>query len=518
MPRFILTSLALAALSLPGVALAQAKTFTLESAAGLRLGDAVATPVTFQGRKGLRVELAPSAPAVPGRPPLVVRLEGTELSSGTIEAEIAGRPGANAGEGARGFVGIAFRVQPDNATYDAFYLRPTNGRAEDQERRNHATQYISHPAWTWMRLRQETPSRYESYVDLVPDTWTKIRIEVRGAQAKLFVHDQPQPTLVVNDVKTGADAKGGVALWLEPGTIAHFRNVVVSPLSSVAPQGTGDTARALDWWVDDSLRMATLRRDGRSVAGRHAILWAPRDSITEDSLRAVLAPVEVGLAEVKRIIGMPLAWQRIADRPVQYYLAPDRFVSHASGTDAVFISLARVRSGKAPFLHEALHELLAPKPPYNWWEFADSATQKLRADSLPLWLTEGAPDYVAKLAASRTGIPDGDVFDAGGPATIDSVCAARVRANPDVAPAIALVGRKGRPAELFTTRRATVAPIFYPCSDSFTKYVVERIGVAGLVALFPALKDGDWDRRLAAAAAPLPELRRVWARKIGIPE
>jgi len=279
-----------------------------------------------------------------------------------------------------------------------------------------------------------------------------------------------------------------------------------------------DTAQALNWSGDDSTRIATLHRGGRSVVGRHAVLWAPRDSISEDSLRAVLARVEIGLAELKRIIGVPLSWQRIGDRPVQFYLAPERFVSHASGKDAVFISFARVASRKAPFLHEAVHEYLAPLPQFSWWESGDAASQKQREDSLPLWLLEGAPDYLAQLAALRTGIPDGDVFDAGGPATIDSVCAARVRASPEVAPAIALVGRKGIPEDLFTTRRASVAPVFYPCSHSFTKYVAERIGVARLVALFPTLKDVAWDRQLAIDAAPLPELRQAWARKLGLPE
>jgi hypothetical protein len=42
-------------------------------------------------------------------------------------------------------------------------------------------------------------------------------------------YDQPQPVLIVNDVKTGATGKGGVALWFEPGTVAHFRNLVVAP-------------------------------------------------------------------------------------------------------------------------------------------------------------------------------------------------------------------------------------------------------------------------------------------------
>ena len=93
-------------------------------------------------------------------------------------------------------------------TYDAFYLRPTNGRADDQVRRNHSAQYISHPDLPWFRLRKETPEKYEAYVDLVPGDWTKIRIEVRGATARLFVHGQAQPTLIVNDVKSGADRPG----------------------------------------------------------------------------------------------------------------------------------------------------------------------------------------------------------------------------------------------------------------------------------------------------------------------
>jgi hypothetical protein len=126
-------------------------------------------------------------------------------------------------------VGLAFRLQKDMKTYDAFYLRPTNGRAEDQERRNHATQYIAHPEWPWFRLRKETPGRYESYVDLVPGVWTKIRIEVDGSKARLFVHGQEQATLIVDDVKSGAQGKGALALWIGPGTTAHFRNLRVEP-------------------------------------------------------------------------------------------------------------------------------------------------------------------------------------------------------------------------------------------------------------------------------------------------
>ena len=207
----------------------QGNEYSLQSAAGLTLHNVAAVPATLQGRSGLRITLSDNATRE--QPPVeqLARIDDLEFSNGVIEVELAGAPAPDAPEGARGFVGIAFRLQPDNQTYDAFYLRPTNGRADDQERRNHAAQYISHPAWTWSRLRKETPSKYESYVDLEPGVWTKVKIDVRGSVARLFVHDSTQPTLIVNDVKTGANGKGAVALWLDAGTVAHFRNLRVTP-------------------------------------------------------------------------------------------------------------------------------------------------------------------------------------------------------------------------------------------------------------------------------------------------
>jgi hypothetical protein len=207
----------------------QVKEHPLQSADGLALHNVAAAPATLQGRSGLRVTMSEAARGKQGQVEQLARINDVEFSNGVIEVELAGAPAPDAPEGARGFVGIAFRLQPDNLTYDAFYLRPTNGRADDQERRNHAAQYISHPAWTWSRLRKETPSKYESYVDLEPGVWTKVKIEVRGSVARLFVHDNQQPTLIVNDVKTGAQAKGGVALWLDAGTVAHFRNLRIAP-------------------------------------------------------------------------------------------------------------------------------------------------------------------------------------------------------------------------------------------------------------------------------------------------
>jgi hypothetical protein len=220
-------------LMLSGMAAPEAKRFALESADGLRLHNVTATPDTLQGQKGVRVTTSEEASRMSSQEltgQQLAVIDRLQFSNGTIEAEIAGEPAPGAFQGARGFVGIAFRVQDDMKTYDAFFLRPTNGRADDQERRNHAVQYVSHPDWTWSRLRQESPSKYESYVDLQPGVWTKIKIEVRGARARLYVHDQAEPTLIVNDLKTGQQGQGSVALWIGPGTIAHFRNLTVGPI------------------------------------------------------------------------------------------------------------------------------------------------------------------------------------------------------------------------------------------------------------------------------------------------
>jgi hypothetical protein len=229
---------ALLRLALPTTAAAQAASAThypLATTQGLRLQNVRAQVVTHATKRGLRVTTDPDAlrraeglPSGQSQFERLAVIEGTDFANGVIEAEIAGAPAPDAPEGARGFVGIAFRVQPDLRTYDAFYLRPTNGRANDQVRRNHSVQYISHPDWTWNRMRQETPKKYESYVDLVPDAWTRIRIEVRGDTARLFVHGQSQPTLIVNDVKSGAAARGAIALWIDVGTVAHVRNLRVS--------------------------------------------------------------------------------------------------------------------------------------------------------------------------------------------------------------------------------------------------------------------------------------------------
>ena len=203
----------------------QAQTFALDSPEQLKLVNVKAKAVTFKGRKAIRIDDA--APPNLGDEGRLAILTKTDFQDGVIEVDLTGEPRPGAGEGARGFVGIAFRVSPDQSRFECIYLRPTNGRAEDQVRRNHSVQYISMPGFPWHFLRKEFPEKYESYVDLVAGEWTKLRIEVRGEKARLFVNGVEQPTLLINDLKQG-QSKGAVALWIGTETLAHFANLRIS--------------------------------------------------------------------------------------------------------------------------------------------------------------------------------------------------------------------------------------------------------------------------------------------------
>ena len=144
--------------------------------------------------------------------------------NGAIEVQLAGLPATGAASAARGFIGVAFRLQ--NGQFEYIYLRPTNGRADDQIRRNHSTQYSSHPNFSFAVSRQQAPEKYESYVDLEPGVWTRYRISVEGTKARLYVHGADQPCLIVNDLKLG-DSSGGVALWIGPGTEGYFTGLEI---------------------------------------------------------------------------------------------------------------------------------------------------------------------------------------------------------------------------------------------------------------------------------------------------
>ena len=213
-------------------------TFPLDSMDGLEIQSITlngAKPVktmaevaSYAGRRVVRMvnDDGLTASGKPAGAEAVAILQGTDFKNGTIEAEIVGLPRKGAPPDVRGFVGIAFHVQDHGVKYECFYLRQTNGRADEQLRRNHSTQYMAHPEFPWQRLRKENPGVYESYVDIEPGAWTKIKIVVSGARALLYVNGADQPCLIVNDLKLG-ETHGPIALWTGSDSEGYFSNLSV---------------------------------------------------------------------------------------------------------------------------------------------------------------------------------------------------------------------------------------------------------------------------------------------------
>ncbi len=160
--------------------------------------------------------------------PTFVKIKGVDFSNGIIEVKVLSRLLKNAPEFARGFIGIAFRINDNNTKYESIYIRPTNGRANDQVRRNHSIQYYSYPDFKFDRLRKESSERYEAYADMELNKWINMRIEVNGTQAKLFLDNNQQPSLIVNDLKHGANAFGSIALWVDVGTEGYFKDLKIT--------------------------------------------------------------------------------------------------------------------------------------------------------------------------------------------------------------------------------------------------------------------------------------------------
>jgi hypothetical protein len=239
------------------------ETFALTDAKGLVLLNVKADAAEYKGRKAVRITSDTQKDGF-------ALLPGSDFQDGAIEADIALRVTTPPGVRMPGFVGIAFRARPDASRYELFYLRPGNSSADDQSMRNHSVQYTSEPDFGWYKLRREWPWVYESHAGLKMETWTKVKIEVKGRSARLYLDGSEQPSLVVDGLK-GQDLRGGVALWGYQGEEAYFSNVRIT---NATPLPVKNGAEAGGTWqvkcfTDQGPIAGTLQlaRDGNKLTG-----------------------------------------------------------------------------------------------------------------------------------------------------------------------------------------------------------------------------------------------------------
>jgi hypothetical protein len=167
--------------------------------------------------KGKAVQLN----AVPGDGLLI--LEGSSFTTGIIEFDAKGKNVLQ-----QSFVGFAFHIR-DEKTYDAIYFRPFNFMNADTARRSRSVQYISHPQYTWDKLRTDHPGKYENKVNPVPqpDDWFHVKVVVEGNSITVFVDNSSQPSLSVQPIGNLSDGKLG--FWVGNNSDGTFANLVIRP-------------------------------------------------------------------------------------------------------------------------------------------------------------------------------------------------------------------------------------------------------------------------------------------------
>ncbi|MDF2159171.1 hypothetical protein P2G54_15015 [Algoriphagus sp. CAU 1675] len=129
--------------------------------------------------------------------------------------------------GIAGFIGLFFRVAPDDSAFESIYVRPKVGRSSNQRFRNHAVQYFSYPDYKFDTLRKIAPYQYEGSAPVALNEWITMRIEVNGETAELFINDLKYSSFIV-DKMVGKTKKGFVGLYVDIGTIGYFRDLKVT--------------------------------------------------------------------------------------------------------------------------------------------------------------------------------------------------------------------------------------------------------------------------------------------------
>jgi hypothetical protein len=193
-----------------------------------------ATSTTWQSRPCVALEFTDEqqarALAAPGGNPPTYAIVHRDFSDGVIEVDIAAEliPG-KAPPHVRGFVGLAFHVSADLSTYEAIYLRVTNGRLNEvlppAPRVDRAIQYVAHPDFHFDVSRQQFPGRYERGADIALGRWHHFRIDVRGSRARALVDGQE--ALAVEDLRYPG-RRGAVGLWVGEGSRGYFHQLSIA--------------------------------------------------------------------------------------------------------------------------------------------------------------------------------------------------------------------------------------------------------------------------------------------------
>ena len=145
-----------------------------------------------------------------------------EFRGGTIEVVMRGKDVLQ-----RSFIGLVFNGLNDSI-YDAIYCRPFNFFAKDSVRRIHAIQYISHPVYTWEKLRKDRNAVFEKEIINPPDPndWFTMKLVIDDVTIKAYINNAKLPSLIVE--KLNIRKTGKIGLFTGAGSGGDFKKVKIN--------------------------------------------------------------------------------------------------------------------------------------------------------------------------------------------------------------------------------------------------------------------------------------------------
>ena len=157
------------------------------------------------------------------------KVDGLDFHNGTIEVKVRSRVLPEYDGPDRGaYVGVDFRILPNESKFESFYLRPSCGLSmtDDPKRQSYATQYFSFPGYTFFYFREFGITQYDCPADIRPDEWIQVKYVIKDGHGMFYVNGE-----LIQDVDPmihGADLRGTVGLYTDTGTEAFFKDLKIT--------------------------------------------------------------------------------------------------------------------------------------------------------------------------------------------------------------------------------------------------------------------------------------------------
>ena len=222
--------------------------------------------------------------------------------------------------------------------------------------------------------------------------------------------------------------------------------------------------------ADDNAMTDQLRKEGVKYETKRAIVWTEKDSLTQAEIQEFGKLANQGIIDIEKYSGIKFDKKHFKANKIEYFLSSKAGISHISIESKPFIYIRpiRVKEKKTMYLHETTHIIA--------WKSLKS-----------LWLQEGFPNYIQTYVSRHYGGYLGSPFNPEDK-PIDEL--ARNHLKEEISKKVLpLIGRNGTPYDFNLTEeewkiysfiledRQVAAPAFYNLSESFVKFIVEKVGM-----------------------------------------